>query len=175
MEAAVVLLAVAVAVLAVQLARSEAQLRAIARVLVTRESASNARVALSMRTRGFVQLAQAVNRQIDRHQGERVAAEEAKRELRRGLTYLSHDIRTPLAGAQGYAQLLAAEEDEVLRARYLDVVSRRLDDVGGLLDQLYAYAQVQDPDHRLEREPVDASQVLVEALASLYEIGRAHV
>ena len=166
MEAAVVLLAVAVAVLAVQLARSEAQLRAIARFLVTRESASNARVALSMRTRGFVQLAQAVNRQIDRHQGERVAAEEAKRELRRGLTYLSHDIRTPLAGAQGYAQLLAAEEDEVLRARYLDVVSRRLDDVGGLLDQLYAYAQVQDPDHRLE--PVDASQVLVEALASLY-------
>ena len=168
MEAAVVLLAVAVVALAVQLARSEAQLRAIARFLVNRESASNARVALSMRTRGFVQLAQAVNRQIDRHQGERVAAEEAKRELRRGLTYLSHDIRTPLAGAQGYAQLLAAEEDEVLRARYLDVVSRRLDDVGGLLDQLYAYAQAQDPDHRLEREPVDASQVLVEALASLY-------
>ena len=166
MEAAVVLLAVAVVALAVQLARSEAQLRAIARFLVNRESASNARVALSVRTRGFVQLAQAVNRQIDRHQGERVAAEEAKRELRRGLTYLSHDIRTPLAGAQGYAQLLAAEEDEALRARYLDVVSRRLDDVGGLLDQLYAYAQVQDPDHRLEREPVDASQVLVEALVA---------
>ena len=135
---------------------------------MNRESASNARVALSVRTRGFVQLAQAVNRQIDRHQGERVAAEEAKRELRRGLTYLSHDIRTPLAGAQGYAQLLAAEEDEALRARYLDVVSRRLDDVGGLLDQLYAYAQVQDPDHRIEREPVDVGQVLAESLASLY-------
>ena len=163
MEAAVVLLAVAVVALAVQLARSEAQLRAIARFLVNRESASNARVALSVRTRGFVQLAQAVNRQIDRHQGERVAAEEAKRELR-----LSHDIRTPLAGAQGYAQLLAAEEDEALRARYLDVVSRRLDDVGGLLDQLYAYAQVQDPDHRIEREPVDVGQVLAESLASLY-------
>ena len=43
MEAAVVLLAVAVVALAVQLARSEAQLRAIARFLVNRESASNAR------------------------------------------------------------------------------------------------------------------------------------
>ena len=146
MEAAVVLLAVAVVALAVQLARSEAQLRAIARFLVNRESASNARVALSVRTRGFVQLAQAVNRQIDRHQGERVAAEEAKRELRRGLTYLSHDIRTPLAGAQGYAQLLAAEEDEALRARYLDVVSRRLD-VGGLLDQLYREAKVENVEY----------------------------
>ena len=171
MEIAVALLAVALVAalaLAVQLVRTELQLRAIARFLVSRESASNARVTVFVRTRGFVRLAQAVNRQIDRHQGERIAAEEGKRDLRRGLTYLTHDIRTPLAGAQGYTQLLAAEEDEALRARYLDVVSRRLDDVEGLLDQLYAYAQVQDPDHRLEREPVDVGQVLVEALASLY-------
>ncbi|WP_080802708.1 sensor histidine kinase [Arabiibacter massiliensis] len=171
MEIAVALLVVAliaVAALVVQLVRSELQLCAIAKFLVSRESASNARVTVSVRTRGFVRLAQAVNRQIDRHQGERIAAEEGRRELRRGLTYLSHDIRTPLAGAQGYAQLLAAEEDEAERARYLDVVRRRLDDVESLLDQLYAYAQVQDPDHRVEREPVDVSQVLVEALASLY-------
>ena len=171
METAVALLAfalIAVVALTVQLVRSELQLRAIAKFLVNRESASNARVAVFVRTRGFLQLAQAVNRQIDRHQGERIAAEEGKRDLRRGLTYLAHDIRTPLAGAQGYAQLLAAEQDEAQRKRYLDVVTRRLVDVEGLLDQLYAYAQAQDPDHRLECEPVDANQVLVEALASLY-------
>ncbi|MCQ4881976.1 hypothetical protein NE624_17020, partial [Alistipes onderdonkii] len=113
------------------------------------------------------ELAEAVNAQLDAAQQERLDGQRRQQEFQRDLASLSHDIRTPLAGAQGYAQLLAAEEDEVLRARYLDVVSRRLDDVGGLLDQLYAYAQVQDPDHRLEREPVDASQVLVEALASL--------
>ena len=48
------------------------------------------------------------------------------------------------------------------------MVGRRLDDVEGLLNQLYTYAQAQDPDFHLEREPVDASQVLAEALASLY-------
>lgn len=168
MEIAVALLAVAVVALTVQLVRSERELRAIARFLVARDTQSNARVTVSVHTRGFVRLAQAVNRQLDRHQGERIAAEEGKRDLRRGLTYLSHDIRTPLAGAQGYAQLVAVEEDEALRARYLDVVGRRLDDVAGLLDQLYAYAQVQDPDHRIEREPVNVNDVLAEALASLY-------
>lgn len=168
MAALVVLLTLAVIILAIQLVRSELQLRTMARFLVNRDSQSNARVTVSVHTRGFVQLGQAINRQIDRHQGERIATEENKRDLRRGLTYLSHDIRTPLAGAQGYAQLLADEQDEELRARYLDVVTRRLDDVGGLLDQLYAYAQVQDPDHRIEREPVDVSQVLVESLAALY-------
>lgn len=168
MVVAVAFLTLVVIVLAVQLVRSELQLRAIARFLVNRDSQSNARVTMSVHTRGFVRLGQAINRQIDRHQGERIAAEENKRDLRRGLTYLSHDIRTPLAGAQGYAQLLADEQDEAVRARYLDVVTRRLDDVGGLLDQLYAYAQVQDPDYRVEREPVDVSQVLAESLAALY-------
>lgn len=168
MAAAVALLALAVVVLTVQLARSERELRSIARFLVDRDTLSNTRVTVSVHTRGFVRLGQAINRQIDRHQGERIAAEENKRDLRRGLTYLSHDIRTPLSGAQGYAQLLADEQDETERARYLDVVERRLDDVSGLLDQLYAYAQVQDPDYRIERERVDVSQVLVESLASLY-------
>lgn len=168
MAAAVALLALAVVVLAVQLARSERELRSIARFLVDRDTLSNTRVTVSVHTRGFVRLGRAINRQIDRHQGERIAAEENKRDLRRGLTYLSHDIRTPLSGAQGYAQLLADEQDETERARYLDVVERRLDDVSGLLDQLYAYAQVQDPDYRIERERIDVSQVLVESLASLY-------
>lgn len=168
MAAAVALLAIVVIVLAVQLVRSERELRSIARFLVDRNASSNARVTVSIHTRGFVRLGQAINRQIDRHQGERIALEENKRDLRRGLTYLSHDIRTPLAGAQGYAQLLADEQDEPTRARYLDVVERRLDDVSGLLDQLYAYAQVQDPDYRIERERVNVSQVLMESLASLY-------
>ena len=115
-----------------------------------------------------MQLGQAVNRLIDRHQGERIAAEESKRALRRGLTCLSHDIRTPLAGAQGYVQLLADEKDERERARYQDVVARRLDDVEALLDQLYDYARTQDPDHRVEWEPVEVDEVLTESLASLY-------
>lgn len=164
----VLVLAVLVLVLAVQLVRSERELRSIARFLAERDTASNTRVTIGVHTRGFVRLGQAVNRMIDRHQGERIAAEEGKREVRCGLTYLSHDIRTPLAGAQGYAQLAAEEQDEAARARYLEVVARRLDDVEGLLDQLYAYAQVQDPDYRVEREPVEVNEVLAEALASLY-------
>lgn len=164
----VLALAIAVVVLAVQLVRSERELRSIARFLAERDTTSNTRVTIGVHTRGFVRLGQAVNRMIDRHQGERIAAEEGKRDLRRGLTYLSHDIRTPLAGAQGYAQLASEEQDVEARARYLDVVTRRLDDVEGLLDQLYAYAQVQDPDYRVEREPVEVNEVLAEALASLY-------
>ena len=168
MEAAVVPLAVAVVALAVQLARSEAQLRAIARFLVNRESASNARVALSVRTRGFVQLAQAVNRQIDRHQGERVAAEEAKRELRRGLTYLSHDIRTPLAGAQGYIQLHDRSSNSEEKDRYLREAASRLSAMRELTDMLFGYSKAIDEDSPLEIEDVEVMPALASVLANAY-------
>lgn len=161
-------LACIVVVLAVRLIRSERELRALARFLNQRESSSNARVAISVHTRGFVQLGQAINRQLDRHQGERIAADEHAAEVRRGLTYLSHDIRTPLTGAKGYAQLLEDEARPSVQKRYLDAINRRIDDAAKLLDQLFAFAQVQDPDYRLERTPVDANAVLSETLATLY-------
>ncbi|WP_417143858.1 sensor histidine kinase [Raoultibacter massiliensis] len=166
--AIVVILAVAVAVLCVQLVRSERELRALARYLSQRDSSSNTRVTVSMHSHGFVRLGQAINRQLDRHQGERLAAEEHASEMRRGLTYLSHDIRTPLAGAKGYAQLLEAETDPAAQRRYLTAIGRRIDDASKLLDQLFAYAQVQDPDYRLERGPVEANAVLAETLLALY-------
>ena len=168
MIVAVVILALVALGLAIQLVRSERELRSIARFLAERTSHSNSRVTIGVHTRGFVRLGQAVNRLLDRQQGEHVAAEEAKRNLERGLTYLSHDIRTPLTGARGYAQLLGEETDETLRARYLEAVDRRLNDVGNLLDQLYVYARVQDPEYRIEREPVDANRLLADALVSLY-------
>lgn len=168
MELALGILALVALGLAVQLVRSERELRSIARFLAERTSHSNARVTIGVHTRGFVRLGQAVNRLLDRQQGEHVAAEEAKRNLERGLTYLSHDIRTPLTGARGYAQLLGEETDEALRARYLEAVDRRLIDVGNLLDQLYVYARVQDPEYRIERETVDANRLLADALVSLY-------
>ena len=166
--AVIAILAGAVVVLAIQLVRSERELRALARFLNRRDSSSNARVTTSVHTRGFVQLGQAINRQLDRHQGERIAADEHAGEMRRGLTYLSHDIRTPLAGAKGYAQLLEDEADPGTQRRYLAAIDRRIDDASKLLDQLFAFAQVQDPDYRLERTSVDANAVLAETLASLY-------
>lgn len=164
----VVVLALTVIVLAVQVVRSERELRKIAQFLNRRDSASNARVTVSVHSRGFSGLGQAINRQLDRHQGERIAAEEHASEMRQGLTYLSHDIRTPLTGAKGYAQLLEDEGDPAVGKRYLEAIERRIDDASKLLDQLFAYAQVQDPDYRIERAPVDANAALAETLAALY-------
>ena len=66
--------------------------------------------------------------------------------FQRDLASLSHDIRTPLMGAKGYLRLAQDEGDEAGRDRRLAAAEARLDDMGALLDQLFAYAQANDPD-----------------------------
>lgn len=168
MTVVVVILVLIVVVLAVRLVRSEKELRSIAQFLLHRDAKSNARVTISVRTQGFQRLGKAINQQLDRHQGERIALDEQTQKVQKGLTYLSHDIRTPLAGAKGYAQLLESETDPVEQNRYLEAINRRLEDASGLLDQLFTYAQVQDPDYHVVREQMDAHAVLTNSLMFFY-------
>lgn len=148
--------------------RYERELRRMARFLNEREPSGNARMTAEVRTSGVLGLARGVNAQLDALQGERIASSEAQQAFQVGLTCLSHDIRTPLAGAQGYLQLVESEPDPAAKARYLDAVARRLDDVRQLLDDLFAFAQVQDPSFAVACEPVRAADVLGDVLAGLY-------
>ena len=91
--------------------RYERELRRLARFLDQREPTGNARMTAFVRTRGVLGIARGVNAELDELQDERIASQQARQAFRAGLTCLSHDIRTPLAGAQGYLQLAEGEAD----------------------------------------------------------------
>ena len=82
-----------------------------ARFLGCRERLSNARLTCGSRLPGMVGMADAVNAEIDAADAERVEALHAADEFSRGLSALSHDVRTPLTGARGYLQLAREEAD----------------------------------------------------------------
>ena len=96
----------------------------------------------------FGELAEAVNAQLDAAQRERLEGQRRQQEFQRDLASLSHDIRTPLMGAKGYLRLAQDEGDEAGRARRLAAAEARLDDMGALLDQLFAYAHGERPRPR---------------------------
>ena len=134
--------------------RYERELRRMARFLDQREPTGNARMTAFVRTRGVLGIARGVNAELDELQNERIASQQARQAFQAGLTCLSHDIRTPLAGAQGYLQLVEDEADPAAKERYLSAAAHRLDDVRVLLDDLY--------------EPVRPADVLGDVLAGLY-------
>lgn len=148
--------------------RYERELRRMARFLDQREPAGSTRMTTGVRTRGMLSLARGVNAELRELQDERIAAQQGRQAFQTGLTCLSHDIRTPLAGAQGYLQLVDGEEDPAEKARFLSAAAHRLGDVRALLDDLFSFAQVHDPSFEVVCEPMKPADVVGDVLMGLY-------
>lgn len=144
------------------------ELRRMAGFLRGREARSNARMTVEAPGRAFAELAEAVNAQLDAAQQERLDGQRRQQEFQRDLASLSHDIRTPLMGAKGYLRLAQDEGDEAGRDRRLAAAEARLDDMGALLDQLFAYAQANDPDLALDLVPVAVLPALADVLVGQF-------
>ena len=169
MELVALALGIVALVLAAMLFGLRKELRQMAQFLKTRSSDSNSRVRVSSRDKSVIELAQAVNDELDTSQTTAVEMERSKRELQENLVFISHDIRTPLMGAQGYVQLLEEESDPSLQARHVAVIKRRLIDLRLLLDQLYVFTQAQSAEHTPELVAVDANAILCDVLAQHYQ------
>ena len=158
------LLAVA---LAGYVAATERQMRVLADALAVR-GRDLRRVRLRFPTRAARALAQEANGLIDEADAARLEAAEERRELQRNLATFSHDVRTPLAGAQGYLQLYAVAESDEERDECVAAATERLGVMRVLVDQLFEYAKAVSDDRALTREPVDVADVLGKCLAELY-------
>ena len=139
-----------------------------ARFLARRERLSNARLTCGSRLPGMVGMVDAVNAEIDAADAERVRALRAADEFSRGLSALSHDVRTPLTGARGYLQLAREEADPSRKDEQLAAADARLAAMSGLLDELFSYARATDPDTPLDLVPVALRPVLEQVLLGHY-------
>ena len=142
----------------------EKELRRMARFLRQRPARSNERLTVERPGRGLADMASAVNEQLDAMRDERVEGWRRQQEYQRDLASLSHDVRTPLMGAKGYLRLAQDDGDEAARMRRLDAAVERLDDMEGLVDQLFAYARANDPDLELHLRSVAVLPVLAGVL-----------
>ena len=106
--ASLALVAALVAALGIAVAllvRRNRELTRMAATLACRDPEGNERITLEVRSAGLVAIAQAINDELDRERERRIADRAARGAFQQDLASLSHDIRTPLAGAQGYLQL----------------------------------------------------------------------
>ena len=111
-------------------------------------------------------LCRAVNQRLEEGRQLRLETQKREQELKYTMTCISHDIRTPLAGAMGYLQLL--EEDPERQTEYLDIVRERLEKLEELLEELFLYTRLQGGSLPLKCETTAALPPLWDALAEFY-------
>ena len=143
-----------------------AQMLEMARTLEETTAESNLRLTVRMSGAAPRRLCQAMNARLEEGRRLRIETQKGEQELKYTMACISHDIRTPLAGAMGYLQLLEGEPDR--QAEYLDIVKKRLEELEELLDELFLYTRLQSGSLPLECEETAALPPLWDALAEFY-------
>lgn len=111
-----------------------------------------------------------MNRVIQQHKEKEIALKRENRIYKESITGISHDIRTPLTSAKGYMQMLlddAIEEEK--KREYIRIVTSRLEDVTGMLSQLFEYARIEAGEMCMEPETFLAGNVFAETISMFYE------
>ena len=161
---ALILALAALGIAAARLWSCRAQMLEMARVLEETPAESNLRLTVRMSGTAPRRLCQAVNLRLEEGRRLRLETRKREQELKYTMACISHDIRTPLAGAMGYLQLLEETPDR----EYLAIVKKRLEELETLLDELFLYTRLQGDSLPPECGQIAALPPLWDALAEFY-------
>ena len=166
MLSALILALAALGIALLRLWSYRAQMLEMAQILEEAPAESNLRLTVRMSGAAPRRLCRAVNARLEEGRRLRLETQERERELKYTMACISHDIRTPLAGAMGYLQLLEGEPDR--QAEYLAIVGKRLEELEELLEELFLYTRLQGGSLPLECGELSALPPLWDALAEFY-------
>ena len=166
-----ILLGLISAVLGLRVWTQDRALRAAAEQLrALGEKECGGRIRMAVPNAAAEELLAEVNRLLALRMEDRAEGRAREKELRRQISNVSHDLRTPLTSILGYLQLL---EDDTLspedRKTYLGVVGSRAQALQRLITSFYDLSRLEGGEFPLEKERVDLRGVLAELLASFYQ------
>ena len=89
--------------------------------------------------------------------------------IRETISELSHDLRTPMTSAGGYAEMLRSVDlTEEEKSRYLDVIIEIQNTTNQLINQLYYYSRLKTDSVTLEQEELDLRKIVTSVIALYY-------
>lgn len=112
-----------------------------------------------------------------------VKAEESDQKRRELIVNVSHELRTPIASIRGHVdslmiglerpttEALPLAEPAELR-KYLGIISRETDRLGGLVDELLSLARGESGELKIALAPVAANEVVEEVFASIAPLAK---
>ena len=114
----------------------------------------------------------AMSRKLEETRARERALESSRREL---VAWVSHDLRTPLAGIRAIAEALedGVVTDRAEVARYYRTLRRESDRLAGLVDDLFELSRITAGALRLELERASLGDLVSDALAAAQPVASA--
>lgn len=90
------------------------------------------------------------------------------------ITNISHDIRTPLTSIQGYLEMLHQSNDPKEKERYHQIITNRLHELEGLLDEFFLYTKLRNSNDQMVVEEMEVYPIVCSVLLNYMEELQAH-
>lgn len=122
-----------------------------------------------IKPREIYNLTQTCNSLLNRQREVEQQAVQRNGEINATVISLSHDIRTPLTSLDGYLQLAERSQDPHEQARYVTLARSRIQTILTLVDELFLYTKLQNPEYRVDLESIDLIAHLKRSLFSFMD------
>ena len=134
------------------------------------ENDTNTLITISGHDRDMRELADVMNRQLEKFNESRLKYEHGDLELKEAITNISHDLRTPLTAVYGYLRLLKSESEPKDVREYLSAIENRVRAMKQLTEELFRYTVAVSDTSEPERKEIVVNGVLEECILSYYAV-----
>jgi len=123
-------------------------------------------ITVSSNDREIKALANSLNIELKKLRKQKLQYENGNQELKRLVTDISHDLRTPLTAISGYIELL--EEEDLNKKEYVKIIKNKTKELTVLAEQLRDLSIGLDLERKIKKEKCCVNDILEETIASLY-------
>lgn len=115
------------------------------------------------------ELVKDINSIYDENQMVKAENRRMDEELRRSISNMSHDLRTPLTSISGYIQLIKSDKSsEVEKKEYLNIVEKRAKSLQRLITNFYDLSRLNSKDYVFDLRSINLKDLLYENIATYY-------
>lgn len=98
------------------------------------------------------EIIQEINDMMQYMDDERHRFAKNEKDIRDMIANISHDIRTPLTSIQGYIEMVQQNEIQEEKDYYYHIITQRLSDLEGMLDEFFLYTKLMNSTYDLVLE-----------------------
>ena len=111
-----------------------------------------------------------INYLYDENQKIKVKSNIKEEEIRRSISNISHDLRTPLTSIIGYIQLIQDENSSYEEKKiYIDIVERRTKNLEALISNFYDLSRLEESNYEFNLQNANLKSILSQNIAMFYD------
>lgn len=133
-------------------------------------SDTNNLLTISSGDKDIIGLTNDLNIELQKLRKLRLQYENGNQELKKSITNISHDMRTPLTAINGYVELMKESEKNNKQEKYIKIVERKTKDLIELTEQLFDFSKTMDIGMKINKEKCCINEILEETIANYYII-----